>query len=165
MDARLAWDAWEVTRLDWLRVLRRARLLGSGSVAIFLLFLGLSASSSRKTVLLVASWATFSSPGLDCWKLVTSSSTTQFRLNLISWSCSLHAGHFPSCDKYLRIHRLQNVCEQLVIIGVVKKSLHTWQRSEDSSGARAERGVGSQSVGSVISSEDAMMCPEVRKGT
>jgi hypothetical protein len=34
-------------------------------------------------------------------------------------------------------------------MGVVKKSLHTWQRREDSRGARAERGVGSQSVLSV----------------
>ena len=31
-------------------------------------------------------------------------------------------------------------------MGVVKKSLHTWQRRADSRGARAERGVGSQSV-------------------
>jgi hypothetical protein len=34
-------------------------------------------------------------------------------------------------------------------MGVVKKSLHTWQRSEDSRGARAESGVDSQSVLSV----------------
>jgi hypothetical protein len=34
-------------------------------------------------------------------------------------------------------------------MGVVKKSLHTWQRREDSRGATAERGVASQSVLSV----------------
>jgi hypothetical protein len=34
-------------------------------------------------------------------------------------------------------------------MGVVKKSLQTWQRREDSRGARAESGVGSQSVLSV----------------
>jgi hypothetical protein len=44
------------------------------------------------------------------------------------------------------MQRLQNVCEQLVIIGVVKKSLHTWQRKDDSTDARAARGVWSQSV-------------------
>jgi hypothetical protein len=38
------------------------------------------------------------------------------------------------------------VWEQLVIIGVLKKSLQTWQRSADSRGARAASGVDSQSV-------------------
>lgn len=41
------------------------------------------------------------------------------------------------------------MCEQLVIIGVVKISLHTWQRNDDSSGARPASGVFSQSVLSV----------------
>lgn len=41
------------------------------------------------------------------------------------------------------------MCEQLVIIGVVKTSLQTWQRSDDSSGARPGSGVSSQSVLSV----------------
>lgn len=36
--------------------------------------------------------------------------------------------------------------EQLVIMGVLKKSLQTWHRSADSRGARAASGVGSQSV-------------------
>jgi hypothetical protein len=44
------------------------------------------------------------------------------------------------------MHKLQNVWEQLVIMGVLKKSLQTWHRSADSRGARAARGVGSQSV-------------------
>ena len=43
----------------------------------------------------------------------------------------------------------QNVCEQLVIMGVFRISLQTWQRSDDSSGARPARGVSSQSVLSV----------------
>lgn len=44
------------------------------------------------------------------------------------------------------MQRLQNVWEQLVIIGVLKKSLQTWQRSADSTGASAASGVDSQSV-------------------
>jgi hypothetical protein len=47
------------------------------------------------------------------------------------------------------MHMLQKVCEQLVIMGVVKKSLHTRQRNAESSGASADNGVGSQSVLSV----------------
>lgn len=44
------------------------------------------------------------------------------------------------------MHRLQKVWEQLVIMGVLKRSLQTWHRSADSRGARAARGVDSQSV-------------------
>lgn len=47
---------------------------------------------------------------------------------------------------------LQKVCEQLVIIGVWKKSLQRGHRKEDSTGARAESGVVSQSVLSGMSS-------------
>ena len=57
------------------------------------------------------------------------------------------------------MQREQKVCEQLVIIGVENTSLHTWQRSDDSSGARPARGVSSQSVLSVTAeaSSDAMI--------
>lgn len=55
------------------------------------------------------------------------------------------------------MQRLQNVCEQLVIIGVVKKSLQTWQRRPDSSGASPDRGVLSQSVLSATSSSPDML--------
>lgn len=37
--------------------------------------------------------------------------------------------------------------------GLLKKSLQTWQRSEDSRGVRSERGVFSQSVESGMSKE------------
>ena len=44
------------------------------------------------------------------------------------------------------MHSEQKVCEQEVIIGVSKKSLHTGHRSAASTGARLESGVSSQSV-------------------
>lgn len=50
------------------------------------------------------------------------------------------------------MHKLQKVCEQLVIMGVVKKSLQTWHLRPDSKGASPERGVESQSVLSATSS-------------
>ena len=43
---------------------------------------------------------------------------------------------------------LQKVCEQVVTMGVVKKSLHTWQRREVSSAEKGGREVLSQSLGS-----------------
>ena len=46
------------------------------------------------------------------------------------------------------MHREQKVCEHEVIMGLSKKSLHTWQRSACSTGARFDNGVSSQSVGS-----------------
>jgi hypothetical protein len=51
------------------------------------------------------------------------------------------------------MHKLQKVWEQLVIMGVLKKSLQTWHRSADSRGASAASGVGSQSVLSVTEAE------------
>lgn len=51
------------------------------------------------------------------------------------------------------MHREQKVCEQEVIIGVSKKSLHTWQRNACSTGARCDKGVSIQSEGSVTLNE------------
>ena len=64
------------------------------------------------------------------------------------------------------MHRLQNVWEQLVIIGVLKKSLQTWHRRADSRGARAASGVGSQSVLSETEAEskDGMTFNANRRG-
>ena len=60
------------------------------------------------------------------------------------------------------MHMLQKVCEQLVIIGVLKKSLQRGHRSEDSTGVKADRGVSSQSVESGMSSTRAIECNESR---
>ena len=46
------------------------------------------------------------------------------------------------------MHKLQNVCEQDVIMGVLKSSLQTWHWSADSNEDSDERGVPIQSVGS-----------------
>ena len=51
------------------------------------------------------------------------------------------------------MQREQKVCEQDVIIGVSKKSLHTWQRKAWSTGASCDTGVSSQSEGSGTSNE------------
>ena len=51
------------------------------------------------------------------------------------------------------MHREQNVCEQDVITGVVKKSLQTWHRRAVSIGANFDTGVPSQSEGSGKSKE------------
>jgi len=50
----------------------------------------------------------------------------------------------------------QNVCEQEVITGLSKKSLHIWHRREFSSGASSESGVFNQSVESGISNDCAI---------
>ena len=60
------------------------------------------------------------------------------------------------------MHMLQKECEQLVIMGVLKKSLQRGHRSEDSTGVRADRGVLSQSVLSGMSSTIDMACVEMR---
>lgn len=52
------------------------------------------------------------------------------------------------------MHSEQKVCEQEVSIGVVKKSLQTWQRRRDSSVASGARGVESQSVESVTAAAE-----------
>jgi hypothetical protein len=46
------------------------------------------------------------------------------------------------------MHREQNVCPQLVVMGVLNGSLQTWHRRPASTGARPARGVPFQSVGS-----------------
>jgi hypothetical protein len=51
------------------------------------------------------------------------------------------------------MQREQKVCEQDVIIGVSKKSLHTWQRKACSTGASCDTDVSSQSEGSGTSKE------------
>lgn len=50
----------------------------------------------------------------------------------------------------------QKVCEQDVIIGVLKKSLHTWQRRAASTGPSCDTGVCNQSDGSGTSKELSM---------
>lgn len=50
----------------------------------------------------------------------------------------------------------QKVCEQDVIIGVLKKSLHTWQRRAASTGPSCDTGVCNQSDGSDTSKELSM---------
>lgn len=47
----------------------------------------------------------------------------------------------------------QKVCEQEVIIGVLKKSLQTWQRKAASTGPSCDTGVLSQSDGSGTAKE------------
>lgn len=47
----------------------------------------------------------------------------------------------------------QNVWQQDVMTGLLKKSLQTWHRSADSSGATSESGVFNQSVESGMSKE------------
>jgi hypothetical protein len=54
----------------------------------------------------------------------------------------------PFVDKLCRMHFEQNVCEQLVIIGVSKISLHTWQRRFVSKSERAGMVVVEKSEGS-----------------
>jgi hypothetical protein len=90
--------------------------------------------------------------GLAVVKASTSSSIAQLDLNFSSWSVALQAGHRPSLFRHLRMHIEQNVCEQEVIIGVLKNSLHTWHRSAESTEESFGRDVVSQSVESVISS-------------
>ena len=51
------------------------------------------------------------------------------------------------------MHREQKVCEQDVIIGVSKKSLHTRHLKACSTGASCDTGVWSQSEGSGTSKE------------
>jgi hypothetical protein len=60
------------------------------------------------------------------------------------------------------MHRLQNVCEQVVIIGVLNSSLQTWHRSADSSVDSDERGVPIQSVGSETVSLGCILCVSKR---
>lgn len=54
----------------------------------------------------------------------------------------------------------QNVCEQEVIMGVLYKSLHTWQRKAASTAAKPDKGVESQSVESGTSSEAAIQASD-----
>ena len=62
-------------------------------------------------------------------------------------------GHMPSSVRHLRMQNEQNVCEHDVIMGVLKKSLQTWQRRPDSTEPMRATGVSSQSIGSATSSE------------
>jgi hypothetical protein len=59
-----------------------------------------------------------------------------------------HVGHMPFVDKLCRMHFEQNVCEQLVIMGVSNSSLHTWQRRLVSKSERAGMVVTEKSEGS-----------------
>jgi hypothetical protein len=85
-------------------------------------------------------------------KLSTDSSMDQLLLSFSSCSGVRHKGHFPSLDKARRIQIEQKVCEHVVIIGVLKKSLQTWQRMAASTAAKSASGVASQSVESETSS-------------
>jgi hypothetical protein len=58
----------------------------------------------------------------------------------------LQLGHFPSVAMHLRIHIEQNVCEQDVMTGFDRNSLHTSQRSAASRGSNCGRSVANQSV-------------------
>lgn len=82
------------------------------------------------------------------------SSTDQLHRNLSSCSGARQSGHLPSLDSARRIQREQKVWEHDVIMGVLKKSLHTWQRRAASTEARQDRGVDNQSVESAILSAD-----------
>lgn len=70
-------------------------------------------------------------------------------------------GHLLSCAKQRRIQREQNVCEQDVIIGVLKRSLQTWHRRAFSSCAKPGSAVESQSVLSEGASAPASMALEL----
>ena len=54
------------------------------------------------------------------------------------------------------MHSEQKVCEQEVMTGFSNMSLHIWHLSDDSSGARSESGVPSQSVESGRSNESSI---------
>jgi hypothetical protein len=58
----------------------------------------------------------------------------------------LQLGHLPSVAMHLRIHIEQNVCEQDVMTGLDRNSLHTSQRSAASRGSNCGRFVANQSV-------------------
>lgn len=61
------------------------------------------------------------------------------------------------------MQREQNVWQQDVTIGELKKSLQTWHRSDCSTGIRLARGVPSQSVGSETSKASSfVMGPVIR---
>ena len=128
-------------RRDLDRVLRRDETSSGLSASVLfnflLFFVCLPASSPPFTV--AASEAptpralrpsrTFCLPSLHP---STISSTAQFRRKRTSCSFARQTGHFPSALRHLRIQMLQNVWEQFVIMGVVKKSLHTRQRKSAS---------------------------------
>lgn len=54
------------------------------------------------------------------------------------------------------MHREQNVCEQEVMTGVMKKSLQTWHRRAVSMGPSLDTGVPNQSEGSGTSKEPSI---------
>jgi hypothetical protein len=68
----------------------------------------------------------------------------------------LQLGHFPSVAMHLRIHIEQNVCEQDVMTGFERNSLHTSQRKAASSDSNAGRDVFNQSVESGRSNVESM---------
>jgi hypothetical protein len=68
----------------------------------------------------------------------------------------LQLGHFPSVAIHLRIHIEQKVCEQDVMTGFERNSLHTSQRKAASSDSNAGRDVFNQSVESGRSNVESM---------
>jgi hypothetical protein len=79
-------------------------------------------------------------------------------VNLSLEHALLQLGHFPSEAMHLRIHIEQKVCEQDVITGFERNSLHTSQRNAASSGSKAGSDVFIQSVESGKSKLESMRC-------
>lgn len=77
---------------------------------------------------------------------MTTSRTAMFGANLSLEQVLLQLGHFPSVAMHLRIHIEQNVCEQDVMTGFDRNSLHTSQRNAASRGSNCGRVVANQSV-------------------
>jgi hypothetical protein len=69
-----------------------------------------------------------------------------FGVNLSLEHALLQLGHFPSLAMHLRIHIEQKVCEQDVMTGFERNSLHTSQRNAASSASKAGSDVVNQSV-------------------
>jgi hypothetical protein len=79
-----------------------------------------------------------------------------FGANLSLEHAVLQLGHFPSVAMHLRIHIEQKVCEQDVMTGFERNSLHTSQRKAASSDSKAGRDVFNQSVESGRSNVESM---------
>jgi hypothetical protein len=87
-----------------------------------------------------------------------------FGANLSLEHALLQLGHFPSVAIHRRIHIEQKVCEQDVITGFVRNSLHTSQRKAASSGSNWGSEVDNQSVESGRSKVESMKVFVVEKG-
>lgn len=79
-----------------------------------------------------------------------------FGANLSLEHALLQLGHLPSVARHRRIHIEQKVCEQDVMTGFARNSLHTSQRKAASSGSNCGSEVDNQSVESGRSKVESM---------